>query len=185
MQKLSADDEALFRRATEQLEKLREIAARNLREQETITHKLAHASKVKLTLGQNLADRITRFGGSWKFVISFFVILIVWIGINGYLLKEKSFDPYPFILMNLILSCVAALQAPFIMMSQNRQEEKDRERAENDYKVNLKAELEIRSLHDKLNIMQQEQLATLYEIQARQIELLQMIHEKLSTSSKE
>lgn len=111
------------------------------------------------TLGQRLADRVASFGGSWKFIILFSIIIFIWIIINIMFLADKGFDPYPFILLNLILSCLAALQAPVIMMSQNRQEEKDRERSQQDYMINLKTELEIRILHEKLDhlIIQQQQ----------------------------
>ncbi|WP_114789350.1 DUF1003 domain-containing protein [Niabella yanshanensis] len=103
------------------------------------------------TLGQRVADKVATFGGSWTFIISFIVFLLLWIGLNALILLNKGFDPYPFILLNLILSCLAALQAPVIMMSQNRQEEKDRERAKKDYMINLKAELEIKLLHEKMD----------------------------------
>jgi uncharacterized membrane protein len=103
------------------------------------------------TLGQRVADKVATFGGSWTFIISFIVFLLLWIGFNAFILLNKGFDPYPFILLNLILSCLAALQAPVIMMSQNRQEEKDRERAKKDYMINLKAELEIKLLHEKMD----------------------------------
>ena len=103
------------------------------------------------TFGQRVADKVAAFGGSWTFIISFFVFILIWIASNVYLLINKGFDPYPFILLNLILSCLASLQAPIIMMSQNRQEEKDRERAKKDYEVNLKAENEIRTLNKKLD----------------------------------
>ena len=103
------------------------------------------------TFGQRVADDVANFGGSWTFIISFFVFILIWIASNVYLLTNKGFDPYPFILLNLILSCLASLQAPIIMMSQNRQEEKDRERAKKDYEVNLKAENEIRALNKKLD----------------------------------
>lgn len=105
----------------------------------------------KLTFGEKLADTVARFGGSWKFIILFVIILLVWITINAVALFQKPFDPYPFILLNLILSCLAALQAPVIMMSQNRQEAKDRQRGEDDYKVNLKSELEIKLLGEKVD----------------------------------
>ena len=108
------------------------------------------SGKVKYTLGQRAADTIAKFAGSWAFIFSFTGILIVWMVVNV-LLASKAFDPYPFILLNLVLSCVAAIQAPLIMMSQNRQEEKDRRRAENDYKVNLKTEIMIEDLYDKIN----------------------------------
>jgi len=103
------------------------------------------------TFGQKVADKVATFGGSWTFILSFAAFLVIWIGINVFILTNREFDPYPFILLNLILSCLAAIQAPVIMMSQNRQEEKDRERAKNDYMINLKAELEIRTLHEKLD----------------------------------
>ena len=106
--------------------------------------------KAKNTLGQRAADAIAKFAGSWAFIFSFTAVLILWMIINA-LLAAKAFDPYPFILLNLVLSCVAAIQAPLIMMSQNRQEEKDRRRAENDYKVNLKTEIMIEDIYDKVN----------------------------------
>ncbi len=109
--------------------------------------------KENLTIGQRTADKIATFGGSWTFIISFFTILAVWIAFNVYELHNKGFDPYPFILLNLILSCLASIQAPIIMMSQNRQEEKDRERAEWDLKINEKAESEIRVISKKLSIL--------------------------------
>ena len=108
------------------------------------------SGKDKYTLGQRAADTIAKFAGSWAFIFSFTGILVVWMVVNA-LLASKAFDPYPFILLNLVLSCVAAIQAPLIMMSQNRQEEKDRRRAENDYKVNLKTEIMIEDLYDKIN----------------------------------
>ena len=125
-----------------------------------------------LTFGQRLSDRIASFGGSWKFIIIFFCILVLWISVNSLILAFKPFDPYPFILLNLILSCLAAIQAPIIMMSQNRQEAKDRLRASHDYQVNLKAELEIRQLHQKLDHLLSRQWERLVEIQEVQIELL-------------
>ncbi len=114
--------------------------------------------KAKNTLGQRAADAIAKFAGSWAFIFSFTAVLILWMVINA-LLAAKAFDPYPFILLNLVLSCVAAIQAPLIMMSQNRQEEKDRRRAENDYKVNLKTEIMIEDLYDKVNVILAKQLA--------------------------
>ena len=108
------------------------------------------SEKEKYTLGQRAADVIAKFAGSWAFIFSFTGVLVLWMIVNT-LLAAKAFDPYPFILLNLVLSCVAAIQAPLIMMSQNRQEEKDRRRAENDYKVNLKTEIMIEDLYDKVN----------------------------------
>ena len=119
-----------------------------------------------------IADQVATFGGSWTFIISFGGFLAVWIAINVIFLANKGFDPYPFILLNLILSCIAALQAPVIMMSQNRQEEKDRERAKKDYMVNLKSELEIRILHEKMDHLLMHQQHELLEIQRVQIEMM-------------
>ena len=124
------------------------------------------------TVGQKVADQVAAFGGSWKFIILFGVFIVLWILANIYLLFNKGFDPYPFILLNLILSCLAALQAPVIMMSQNRQEEKDRERAKKDYMINLKSELEIRMLHEKLDHLIMHQQEELIEIQKVQIEMM-------------
>ncbi len=131
------------------------------------------------SVGGRLADKVAAFGGSWKFIIIFFVVLIAWMALNTVWFNNKGFDPYPFILLNLILSCTAAIQAPIIMMSQNRQEEKDRERAEHDYKINLKAEVEIRMLHEKLDHMLLHQNKRLLEIQRVQMEMLENINRKL------
>lgn len=122
-------------------------------------------SEKKYTLGQRAADAIAKFAGSWAFIFSFIAVLILWMIIN-IIMVSKAFDPYPFILLNLVLSCVAAIQAPLIMMSQNRQEEKDRCRAENDYKVNLKTEIMIEAIYDKVNALL-----------AKQIELEKKIHD--------
>ncbi|KAF2334897.1 DUF1003 domain-containing protein [Flavobacterium daemonense] len=122
--------------------------------------------------GQKVADKVADFGGSWTFIISFVLFIVVWIGSNVYFLVNKGFDPYPFILLNLILSCIAALQAPVIMMSQNRQEEKDRNRAKKDFMINLKSELEIRMIHDKIDHLIMHQQQELIEIQKVQIEMM-------------
>lgn len=126
----------------------------------------------KRSFGQRIADKVADFGGSWTFIISFVAFIVVWIGSNVYFLLDKGFDPYPFILLNLILSCIAALQAPVIMMSQNRQEEKDRNRAKKDYMINLKSELEIRMIHDKIDHLIMHQQQELIEIQKVQIEMM-------------
>jgi uncharacterized membrane protein len=122
--------------------------------------------------GQKVADQVADFGGSWTFIISFLFFILIWILANVYILLNKGFDPYPFILLNLILSCIAALQAPVIMMSQNRQEEKDRKRAKKDYMINLKSELEIRMIHDKIDHLIMHQQQELIEIQKVQIEMM-------------
>lgn len=121
--------------------------------------------KEKYTLGQRAADTIAKFAGSWAFIFSFTGVLVLWMVVNV-ILAAKAFDPYPFILLNLVLSCVAAIQAPLIMMSQNRQEEKDRRRAENDYKVNLKTEIMIEDLYDKVNAILAKQLEMEKQMQA-------------------
>jgi uncharacterized membrane protein len=127
----------------------------------------------ELTFGQKLADNVASFGGSWTFIIFFFLFIIIWMFINVWLLVKKPFDPYPFILLNLILSCLAAIQAPIIMMSQNRQEQKDRIRAEHDYKINLKAELEIKLLSEKMDHLIIHQNKMLLEIQEIQTDYLE------------
>jgi len=135
-----------------------------------------------LTYGQRLADKIASFGGSWTFIIFFFCVLFGWIGLNLYFFS-RPFDPFPFILLNLILSCLAALQAPVIMMSQNRQEEKDRERSKHDYQVNLKAELEIRMLHEKMDHLILHQQQRLFEIQQIQLDMLKEIKDRIDQHS--
>ena len=138
----------------------------------TLTDKIDGEEKQSLTLGQRIADKVASFGGSWTFIISFGVFIFLWISVNVYWLVNKGFDPYPFILLNLILSCVAALQAPVIMMSQNRQEDKDRERSKKDYMINLKSELEIRTLHEKIDHFIMDQQQELLELQKTQIEMM-------------
>ena len=123
------------------------------------------SGKEKYTLGQRAADTIAKFAGSWAFIFSFTGVLVLWMVFNV-ILATKAFDPYPFILLNLVLSCVAAIQAPLIMMSQNRQEEKDRRRAENDYKVNLKTEIMIEDLYDKVSAILAKQLEMEKQLQA-------------------
>jgi uncharacterized membrane protein len=134
----------------------------------------------KRTFGQKVADKVADFGGSWTFILSFLFFLVTWIFVNAYFLLNKGFDPYPFILLNLILSCIAALQAPIIMMSQNRQEEKDRERAKKDFQINLKAEQEIRVLQRKLDHILEHQHQEMIKIQELQIKLLEDIKSKLN-----
>lgn len=134
---------------------------------------------IQLTLSQRLADKVAAFGGSWRFIIFFSVVIVVWIALNSWVLLQKPFDPYPFILLNLLLSCVAAIQAPIIMMSQNRQEEKDRERSKNDYMINLKSEMEIRMLHEKIDHLIVHQQKHLMEIQQVQIDMMNDIMQRL------
>ena len=135
--------------------------------------------KSRRTRGQKLADQIAAFGGSWTFIIAFFSFLMCWMLLNSFLLGRYAYDTYPYILLNLILSCIAAIQAPIIMMSQNRQEQKDRQRAENDYKVNLKAELEIKLLSEKIDHLLVHQNQKLLEIQEVQIDYLEDLMKKM------
>lgn len=140
---------------------------------ETISQNPQEMLDEGLTFGERMADRVAVFGGSWTFILSFLLILVTWIWLNLAGLLFHPFDPYPFILLNLVLSCIAALQAPVIMMSQSRKEAKDRLRSENDYQVNLKAELEIRQLHDKIDHQLARQWERLAEMQQIQIEMLE------------
>ncbi|TPD70649.1 DUF1003 domain-containing protein [Flavobacterium microcysteis] len=139
----------------------------------------------EFTIGQRIADKVATFGGSWTFILSFMAFLFLWIAGNVFILMNKGFDPYPFILLNLILSCIAALQAPIIMMSQNRQEEKDRERAKKDYMINLKSELEIRMLHEKIDHLLLHQEQSLVEIQKIQMDMMEDILKKIESKKKE
>ncbi|PYK46975.1 MAG: hypothetical protein DME53_00795 [Verrucomicrobia bacterium] len=147
----------------------------SLEQHEILSADISKQFEKKLTFGERLSDHIAEFGGSWKFLITFGAVLVGWIALNALVLFNRGFDPFPFILLNLILSCLAAVQAPIIMMTQNRAEARDRLRAENDYKVNLKAELEIRHLHEKIDHLLRRQYNRLFEIQQIQIELLQEI----------
>ncbi len=175
----SRDGNKLLTAESDQLLKLQQIVQKAIEDENLILNNLLHPPKEILTKGQKISDKVAQFGGSWSFIISFFIILIVWIVFNSMASISKTFDPYPFILMNLILSCIAALQAPIIMMSQNRQEEKDRQRSENDYLINLKAELEIRALHQKIDLLLEEQIKILFESQAKQMEVLEEINLKI------
>lgn len=166
----------LLETENDHLRKLNDIVCASVEQENLLLENISHPAAEKLTHGQRLADRVAKFGGSWKFIIIFLSIMMGWIVINVAL--ARRFDPYPFILLNLCLSCLAALQAPVIMMSQNRQEEKDRRRSENDYLINLKAEIEIRTLHQKMDLLIQEQFKKLIEAQAEQIRLLQKLTRK-------
>lgn len=129
--------------------------------------------EAELTFGQRLADKVASFGGSWTFIVTFFSFILIWMLTNIWFLATTPFDPFPFILLNLILSCLAAIQAPIIMMSQNRQEQKDRQRGEHDYKINLKAELEIKLLSEKIDHLLIHQSKKLLEIQQVQTDYLE------------
>jgi uncharacterized membrane protein len=155
-------------------QKLNNIVLKAIEEEKLLSKKLIEFEEANPPFSSRIADRVASFGGSWKFIILFAVLMLIWIAINIYGLK-KPFDPYPFILLNLLLSTIAALQAPIIMMSQNRKEEKDRQRAINDYLINLKAEVEIRNMHEKLDLLIAEQMKTLFDIQKEQMETMEEI----------
>lgn len=177
---MSSNISDLLQSEDQQLIKLQKIVKQAIDEEKLIVENLLHQPKDVLSRGQSISDKVANFGGSWKFIISFSVILSVWILLNSLLPQQEKFDPYPFILMNLVLSAIAALQAPIIMMSQNRKEEKDRKRSENDYLINLKAELEVRSLHQKVDLLLEEQIKVLFESQAQQLEILKSIENTLA-----
>ncbi|MDP4261273.1 MAG: DUF1003 domain-containing protein [Bacteroidota bacterium] len=158
----------------EQLQKLNEIVVKAVEEQKLLSQKLYDFEDKNPPFSSKVADNVASFGGSWKFIVAFAFFMMLWMVINVYLL-QKPFDPFPFILLNLLLSALAAVQAPIIMMSQNRKEEKDRQRAINDYLVNLKAEIEVRNLHQKIDLLMSEQMQTLFEIQKEQVELMEEI----------
>lgn len=162
-----------------QLSQLDLQVLQSFKDNKVISASMDSGASVSASVGERIADKVAEFGGSWTFIISLVVFLLIWIAANAYWFNNKGFDPYPFILLNLILSCVAAFQAPVIMMSQNRQEAKDRERARNDYLINLKAELEIRELHEKIDhlIIRKEQ--ELVDVQRDQVEKLGFLLKKM------
>jgi uncharacterized membrane protein len=181
---MNTDINNLLQAENEQLTKLQQIVKQAIKEEKLIVDNLFHQPMEVLSRGQSISDKVANFGGSWKFIFIFTTVLLVWILFNTLSPLKLEFDPYPFILMNLLLSAIAALQAPIIMMSQNRKEEKDRKRNENDYLINLKAELEVRSLHQKIDLLLEEQIKVLFESQATQLELLKSIEMKLNSSLK-
>jgi uncharacterized membrane protein len=174
----------------------REFESLSPREQDVIrrfTQRL-HVSKNvhqeregQLTFGQRLADKVAFFGGSWTFILLFAFVLVLWVTVNSFLLIRwhSAFDPYPYILLNLVLSMLAAIQAPVIIMSQNRQAANDREHAEHDYEVNLKAELEIMSLHEKVDTLREKQWSELLAMQQDQIRILNQLIETVRTIKQE
>jgi len=170
--------EKLFRRKYEQLGKHEQHVAHHLAERTHIARNVAHDLSEEMTFGQKLADKVAAFGGSWTFISIFAAVLVVWILLNSFILirfNNASFDPYPYILLNLFLSMLAAIQAPIILMSQNRQAYKDRMSAEHDYEVNLKAELEILTLHEKIDLLRDKQWSELISIQQEQLKLLEQL----------
>jgi len=167
--------ESLLSSEKGEIDELQKEVLRSLREQDVLSRNPDAEFRAELSHGERVADRIAAFGGSWTFIGLFVATLVLWMALNTMLLVARAFDPYPYILLNLILSCIAALQAPVIMMSQRRQESRDRIRAVRDYQVNLKAELEIQQLHQKLDHLLSRQWERLVEIQEIQMELIQEI----------
>ncbi len=163
----------LLERERGELSLLDRQVVESLAREATVARDIEAAWDKKRTFGERAADTVADFGGSWNFIGLFFIVLVVWMGFNVWAVTRRVFDPYPFILLNLVLSCLAAIQAPIIMMSQKRQEAKDRLRSENDYRVNLKAELEIRNLHEKIDHLINRQWERLAEIQQIQLEIMQ------------
>jgi uncharacterized membrane protein len=164
----------------ESMDERTQKVARHIAGRKHIARNIAMEIDTKATLGQRAADAVATFGGSWTFIAIFAAILIVWVGLNSIILVsyDEVFDPYPYILLNLFLSMLAAVQAPLILMSQNRQAEKDRLNAEHDYEVNLKAELEIMLLHEKVDLLREGQWSELLAIQKEQLRLLGGLMEK-------
>jgi len=166
--------QSLLEQKKGELSSLESEVIESIAQQDIVSQNVVGGFEEELTLGQKIADRMAAFGGSWPFLISFFCFLFIWITINVVNLG-RPFDPFPFILLNLILSCLASIQAPVIMMSQNRQASKDRVRSDHEYQINLKAELEIRLLHEKLDNLLNQQWKRLVEIQQVQIEMLEEV----------
>jgi len=172
----------LFRVEYDKLTKHEKHVAHHITERTPISENVIQNYTEQLTFGQKMADKVASFGGSWVFIILFMLVLMAWIVLNSFILIKlgsRSFDPYPYIFLNLILSMLASIQAPIIMMSQNRQAHKDRLSAEHDYEVNLKAELEIIGLHEKVDSLRQEQWKELILIQEEQLKLLRALIENL------
>lgn len=173
--------EKLMDTAYEAMDVHTQKVARHITERKHISRNTANAQDDSKTFGQRAADAVAKFGGSWTFIILFGVVLICWVILNSYILANynKAFDPYPYILLNLFLSMLASIQAPIILMSQNRQSELDRLNAEHDYEVNLKAELEIMLLHEKVDLLREEQWSELLDIQKEQLKFLKSLIEKI------
>jgi uncharacterized membrane protein len=170
--------EAILTEEMGELSQLEKDVIESISKNEILSENIEEDEKTETTLGERVADRVADFGGSWPFIIIFFIFLFAWMILNAIWMHNKGYDPYPFILLNLILSCLAAIQAPIIMMSQNRQEIKDRKHNEHDYKINLKAELEIRLLNEKMDHVLIHQNKKLLEIQQIQIEMLKNVLEE-------
>lgn len=162
-----------------ELDELEQEVVKSFQDNELLSENINEEYEQRLTLGDRLADRVAEFGGSWQFIGWFGLFMFVWIAINTVALIWKPFDPYPFILLNLVLSLLAAIQAPIIMMSQNRQEDRDRMRAQNDYQVNLKSEMEVRIINEKLDQLLHHEMRRFLEIQEIQMDMLTEVHSKL------
>ena len=162
-----------------QIKQLQAIVNQAITEEKLLSQKLAEDANIPISYGERLSDKIATFGGSWTFIILFGSVLFGWILLNTLILVQRAFDPYPYILLNLVLSCIAAIQAPIIMMSQNRKETRDQKRAENDYLINLKAEIEIRNLHQKIDMLLAEQHQQMIDLQLKQVKLLENIDKKV------
>ena len=173
--------EKLFRTQYEQLGEREKKVAHHLAERIHISRNVVKDFSEQLTFGQRMADKVATFGGSWVFITIFGVIMVTWVFLNSFILVklDKSFDPYPYILLNLFLSMLAAIQAPIILMSQNRQASKDRLSAEHDYEVNLKSELEIMTLHEKIDLLREKQWSELISIQQEQLRILSQLTKDL------
>jgi uncharacterized membrane protein len=180
-QKVREISEKHFRTKYEQLGEREKKVARHLADRSHISRNIAQDFVEQLTFGQRLADKVAAFGGSWTFISIFAIVLVIWVFLNSFILitYNETFDPYPYILLNLVLSMLAAIQAPVILMSQNRQAYKDRLSAEHDYEVNLKAELEIMALHEKIDLLREKQWVELITIQQEQLGLLGRLMEDL------
>jgi uncharacterized membrane protein len=180
-QKVSEISEKLFHTKYEHLGEREKKVAHHLAERIHISRNVVKDFSEQLTFGQRMADKVAAFGGSWAFISIFAVVLVIWVLLNSFILitYRESFDPYPYILLNLFLSMLAAIQAPIILMSQNRQAYKDRLSAEHDYEVNLKAELEIMALHEKIDLLREKQWSELISIQQEQLRLLSQLIEDL------
>ncbi len=164
--------QSLLEKEKGELSTLEQSVVESLARHETLSSDVEDKFQKALTLGERMADHVADFGGSWGFITLFGGFIVIWMIVNTWLLATRPFDPYPYILLNLVLSCLAAIQAPIIMMSQNRQEARDRLRSQNDYQVNLKAELEIRHLHEKIDYLTRTQWERLMEVQEIQVELM-------------
>jgi uncharacterized membrane protein len=185
-QKVHDTAERLFRLKYEELTELERHVARHITERTPISTNVVQDFSKQMTLGQKMADKVASFGGSWIFISIFMVVMVIWILLNSFILinLNSSFDPYPYILLNLVLSMLAAIQAPIILMSQNRQAYKDRLSAEHDYEVNLKAELEIIGLHEKVDSLREKQWSELISIQQEQLTLLRQLLEDLKKNQR-